>query len=66
MVPQDVVVALKVENIISGWLSSRKLVAPKRDNIDSIMGRIIHNAYEIPTNETNLRKLYDLKKLKAC
>ena len=31
---------------------------------DSIMDRIIHNAYEIPTNETNLRKLYDLKKLK--
>ena len=31
---------------------------------DSIMDRIIHNAYEIPTNETNLRKLYDSKKLK--
>ena len=28
------------------------------------MDRIIHNAYEIPTNETNLRKLYDSKKLK--
>ncbi len=33
MVPQDVVVALKVENIISGWIPSRKLVVPKRDNI---------------------------------
>ncbi len=31
---------------------------------DSIMDRIIHNAYEIPTNETNLRKLYDSRKLK--
>ncbi len=31
---------------------------------DSIMDRIIHNAYEIPTNETNLRKMYDSKKLK--
>ena len=31
---------------------------------DSIMDRIIHNAYEIPTNETNLRKLYDSKNLK--
>ena len=31
---------------------------------DSIMDRIIHNAYELPTNETNLRKLYDSKKLK--
>lgn len=31
---------------------------------DSIMDRIIHNAYEILTNETNLRKLYDSKKLK--
>ena len=28
------------------------------------MDRIIHNAYEILTNETNLRKLYDSKKLK--
>ena len=31
---------------------------------DSIMGRIIHNAYEIPSNETNFRKLYDSRKLK--
>ena len=31
---------------------------------DSIMDRIIHNAYEIPANETNLRKLYDSRKLK--
>ena len=31
---------------------------------DSIMDRIIHNAYEIPTSETNLRKMYDSKKLK--
>ena len=29
--------------------------------IDYIMNRIIHNAYEIPTNETNLRKIYDSK-----
>ena len=28
------------------------------------MDRIIHNGYEIPTNETNLRKLYDSKNLK--
>ena len=31
---------------------------------DSIMDRIIHNANEIPANETNLRKLYDSGKLK--
>ncbi len=31
---------------------------------DSIMDRIVYNAYEIPTNETNLRKIYDSKKLK--
>ncbi len=31
---------------------------------DSIMDRIIHNAYETPANETNLRKLYDSRKLK--
>ncbi|MCR5596459.1 MAG: ATP-binding protein [Lachnospiraceae bacterium] len=31
---------------------------------DSIMDRIIHNAYEIPTSETNLGKIYDSKKLK--
>ena len=31
---------------------------------DSIVDRIIHNSYVIPTNETNLRKLYDSKKLK--
>lgn len=29
-----------------------------------LINRLIHNAYEIPTNETNLRKLYDSKKLK--
>ena len=33
MAAQYVVVALKVENIHSGWLSSGKLVAPKEDNI---------------------------------
>lgn len=32
---------------------------------DSSMDRIIHNAYEIPASETNLRKLYDSKKLKS-
>ncbi len=31
---------------------------------DSIMNRIVHNAYEIPSSETNLRKLYESKKLK--
>ncbi len=31
---------------------------------DSIMDRIVHNAYEIPSSETNLRKLYESKKLK--
>lgn len=30
---------------------------------DSIMDRIIHNSYLIPTNEVNLRKLYDSKKV---
>lgn len=30
---------------------------------DSIMDRIVHNAYEIPSSETNLRKIYDSKKL---
>ena len=33
VVPQDVVVVLKVKNIISEWLSSGKLMAPKEDNI---------------------------------
>jgi len=32
--------------------------------VDSIMDRIVYNAYEIPTNETNLRKIYDTKRLK--
>lgn len=31
---------------------------------DSIMDRIVHNAYEIPSSDTNLRKIYDSKKLK--
>ncbi len=31
MLPQYVVVVLKVENIISGWLSSGKMMAPKWD-----------------------------------
>lgn len=31
---------------------------------DSIMDRIVHNAYEIPSTETNLRKIYESKKLK--
>ena len=35
MAAQYVVVALKVENIHSGWLSSGKLVAPKEDNIQA-------------------------------
>ena len=35
MAAQYVVVALKVENIHSGWLSSGKLVAPKEDNIQT-------------------------------
>lgn len=30
---------------------------------DSIMDRIVYNAYEIPTSETNLRKIYDTKRL---
>lgn len=29
---------------------------------DSIMDRVIHNSYEIPSSENNLRKLYDSKK----
>ncbi|MCD7822939.1 MAG: ATP-binding protein [Oscillospiraceae bacterium] len=32
---------------------------------DSIMDRIIHNSYKIPTTDNNLRKLYDSKKAKA-
>jgi len=35
VLPQYVVVALKMENTISGWLSSGKLVAPKGDNIQA-------------------------------
>ncbi len=35
VVPQDVVVVLKVKNIISEWISSGKLMAPKIDNIQS-------------------------------
>lgn len=35
VVPQDVVVVLNVKNIISEWLSSGKLMAPKIDNIQS-------------------------------
>ncbi len=31
---------------------------------DSIMDRIIHNSYMIPTTDKNLRKLYDSKKAK--
>ena len=31
---------------------------------NSIMDRIIHNAYEISTNETKLRKLHNSRKLK--
>ncbi len=30
--------------------------------VDSIMDRIIHNSYTIPTTDTNLRKIYDSKK----
>ncbi len=32
---------------------------------DSIMDRIIHNAYTIPTTDNNLRRLYDSKKAKV-
>lgn len=32
---------------------------------DSIMDRIIHNSYTIPTTDTNLRKLYDSKKARV-
>jgi len=32
---------------------------------DSIMDRIIHNSYTIPTTDKNLRKIYDTKKAKA-
>ena len=31
---------------------------------DSIMDRIVYNSFEIPKNRTNLRKIYDSKKLK--
>ncbi len=44
MAAQYVVVALKVENIHSGWLSSGKLVAPKEDNIQSGKGKAISYA----------------------
>lgn len=36
-----------------------------RTQADSIMDRIIHNSYTIPTTDNNLRKLYDSKKAKA-
>ena len=48
MAAQYVVVALKVENIHSGWLSSGKLVAPKEDNI--------HLMKEMRTGETSAGK----------
>ena len=32
---------------------------------DSIMDRIIHNSYTIPTTDNNLRKLYDSKKARV-
>lgn len=32
---------------------------------DSIMDRIVHNAYEIPSTDTNLRKIYDSQKLES-
>ena len=32
---------------------------------DSIMDRIIHNSYEFPTSDNNLRKLYDSKKAQS-
>ena len=32
---------------------------------DSIMDRIIHSSYTIPTTDNNLRKLYDSKKAKV-
>jgi len=32
---------------------------------DSIMDRIIHNSYPLPSSETNLRKLYDNRKLRS-
>lgn len=32
---------------------------------DSIMDRIIHNSYTIPTTDNNLLKLYDSKRAKA-
>ena len=31
---------------------------------DSIMDRIVYNAYEIPTSESNLRKIYESRKLR--
>ena len=32
---------------------------------DSIMDRIIHNSYELPATDNNLRKLYDSKKAQS-
>ena len=32
---------------------------------DSIMDRIIHNSYTIPTTDTNLRKIYDSKRAES-
>ena len=32
---------------------------------DSIMDRIIHNSYTIPTTDNNLRKMYDSQKAKS-
>ena len=32
---------------------------------DSIMDRIIHNSYPLPISETNLRKIYDNRKLRT-
>ena len=32
---------------------------------DSIMDRIIHNSYTVPTTDKNLRKIYDSEKAKS-
>ncbi len=54
MQPQYVVVALKVENTISGWLPSGKLVALKRENIQDMKEKLIEKVVVYPGNRIEI------------
>ncbi|MCI9682837.1 MAG: hypothetical protein HFI26_15850 [Lachnospiraceae bacterium] len=57
MVAQYVVAAPKVENINFGWLSSGKLVAPKEDNIHSIMPAAAAGSVRRSTADLCMRRI---------